>query len=69
MNKYTHVKESTKQLRREQERALNIKRVANHKTVERLFGFFFPSFGSSLGVSYDGANGFITKTNRAQSVL
>jgi len=43
------------------------KRVAaNFKTLERIFGEFFPSFGSSLGTSYDQTS--ISKTNRNPSI-
>jgi hypothetical protein len=69
MNKYTHVKESTKPLLKKQQRGLDRRTITNHKTVERMFGHFFPLFGSSLGVSYDGVNGYIIKVDRAPSVL
>jgi len=69
MNKYTHVKEGTHTLSKKQQRIIDSRITENQKTVERMFGHFFPEFGAALGVSYDGANGFITKINRARSVL
>jgi hypothetical protein len=66
MRKYKNGK--TKPLRTEQQRALDIRKSANHTTVERQFGADFPKFGASLGTAYDSANGIISKTNRAESV-
>ena len=68
MNKYTHAKESTKELRMEQKRALDIRKIANQTTVERQLGHFYPKFGSALGTGYDGTTGVVQKTNRAGSV-
>lgn len=68
MNKYTHSKESTKELRMEQKRALDIRKIAKQTTVERQFGHFHPKFGSALGASYDGSTGVISKTKRSESV-
>jgi len=69
MNKYTHVKEGTYTLSKKQQRIISSRIIENQKTVERMFGYFFPNFGASLGVSFDGINGFISKVNRAKSVL
>ena len=66
MNKYKNGK--TKPLRTEQQRALDIRKSANHTTVERQFGADFPKFGASLGAAYDSAKGVISKTKRAESV-
>ena len=68
MKKYTHSKESTKPLLKKHQRALDIRKIDNHTTVERQLGHFHPKFGSSLGVAYDGATGVIAKTKRAESV-
>ena len=69
MNKYTHIKESTKPLLKKQQRGLDRRIIANQKNVERLFGHFFPVFGSTLGASYNGTTGSITKVNLVPSVL
>ena len=66
MNKYKNGK--TKPLRAEQQRALDLRKSGNQKTVERMFGADFPKFGASLGTGFDSANGIVSKTNRAQSV-
>jgi hypothetical protein len=68
MKKYVHSKESTKELRMEQKRALDIRKIANQTTVERQLGHFHPKFGSALGTGYDGSTGVISKTRRAESV-
>ena len=66
MRKYKNGK--TKEPRIEQTRAIERRTSANHETVEQQFGSGFPKFGSSLGVSFDGAAGKISKTKRAKSV-
>jgi len=68
MKKYVHAKESTKELRLEQKRALDIRKIDNQTTVERQLGHFHPKCGSSLGTGYDGATGVVSKTKRAESV-
>ena len=73
MNKYTHAKESTKELRMEQKKALDIRKSSDEAdslviTVERVFGFFAPKFGGSLGSTYNRATGAIGKNKRAQAV-
>lgn len=68
MKKYTHSKESTKPLLKKHQRALDIRKIDNHTTVERQFGHFHPKFGSALGTGYDGTTGVVQKTNRAGSV-
>lgn len=50
------------------QRDAEARKAANHQTVERAFGEFFPQFGSSLGVSYDKSTGLIEKLNLARSV-
>jgi len=45
-----------------------IRKIANHRTVERQFGYFRPKFGSTLGVDYDGSTGAISKVRRYNSV-
>ena len=67
MKKYVHSKESTKELSTKQKRALDIRKIANHTTVERQLGHFHPKFGSALGTGYDGATGVVQKTKRAGS--
>ena len=69
MNKYTHIKTSTNPLTKKKQRNLDRRKIANHTTVERLFGHFFPVFGSTLGASYNGSTGAITKVNLVPSVL
>lgn len=69
MNKYTHVKEGTYTPSKKQQRIISSRIIENQKTVELMFGPFFPMFGAALGVSYDGVNGFVSKANRARSVL
>jgi hypothetical protein len=49
-------------------RAKEIRKAENHETVERVFGEFFPEFGSSLGVSYDKDTGDVTKAGRTPSI-
>lgn len=66
MNKYKNGK--TKELRFEQKRAIERRTNAKHETVEQMFGSGYPKFGASLGTSFDGANGVISKVNRAKSV-
>ena len=68
MNKYIHVKDSTDRLSKKQQRIIDSRTTEKQETVERMFGHFFPQFGSVLGVSFDGVNGFISKVNRASSV-
>ena len=68
MNKYTHSKESIKPLRAEQKRTLDIRKIVNQTTVERIYGFFTPKFGGSLGSTYNSATGAIGKNKRAQAV-
>ena len=73
MKKYTHSKESTKELRLEQKRALDIRKSSDEDdslviTVERAFGFFTPKFGGSLGSTYNRATGAIGKNYRAKAV-
>lgn len=66
MNKYKNGK--TKELRHEQKRAIERRTNAKHETVEQMFGSGYPKFGASLGTAFDGANGVISKVNRAKSV-
>lgn len=66
MRKYKNGK--TKQPRIEQTRAIERRTNANHETVEQQFGSGYPKFGASLGVSFDGSAGKISKTKRAESV-
>ena len=66
-NKYSHSK--TKPLRAEQQRALDIRKIANQTTTERTFGTHSPKFGMTLGASYNGTTGVIAKVNRALPVL
>lgn len=66
MNKYKNGK--TKELRHEQKRAIERRTTAKHETVEKMFGAGYPKFGASLGTSFDGASGTISKVNRAKSV-
>ena len=73
MNKYTHAKESTKELSTKQKKALDIRKSSDEAgslviTVERAFGFFTPKFGGSLGSTYNRATGAISKNKRAQAV-
>lgn len=73
MKKYVHSKESTKPLRAEQKRALDIRKSSDEvdslvKTVERQFGFFTPKFGGAWGSSYNRTTGAISKNYRAKAV-
>ena len=58
----------TKELRHEQKRAIERRTTAKHETVEQMFGAGYPKFGASLGTSFDGVNGVISKVNRARSI-
>lgn len=66
MRKYKNGK--TKEPRIEQTRAIERRTNANHETVEQQFGSGYPKFGASLGVSFNGSAGKISKTKRAESV-
>ena len=69
--KYTHAKESTKPLRAEQIRELNLRKVgagSTVKSVELIYGEQHPLFGGSYGAQYDRTTGKISKTYRAQSI-
>ena len=71
MKKYAHSKKSTKPLRAEQIRELNLRKVgpgSTVKSVELLYGESHPQFGGSYGAQYDKATGKISKTYRAQSI-
>ena len=74
MKKYTHSKESTKELRTEQKRALDMRKSSEEVdslviTVERQFGSSHPKFGASLGSSYNKSTGAISKVNRSESII
>jgi len=66
MRKYKNGK--TKEPRIEQTRAIERRISAKHETVEQQFGSGYPKFGASLGVSFDGIAGKISKVKRAESV-
>jgi hypothetical protein len=73
MKKYTHAKESTKQLSTKQQKALDIRKASDEAgslvvTVERQFGFFTPEFGGAWGSSYNRVTGAISKNYRAKAV-
>jgi|FLMP01.1.fsa_nt_emb hypothetical protein len=71
MKKYVHAKESTKPLRAEQIRELNLRKVgagSSVKTAEFIYGEKHPLFGGSLGAQYDKDSGAISKNYRAQSI-
>jgi len=71
MKKYVHAKESTKPLRAEQIRELNLRKVgagSTVKSVELIYGEKHPLFGGSLGAQYDKNSGEISKNHRAQSI-
>lgn len=71
MKKYTHAKESTKPLRAEQIRELNLRKVgagSTVKSVELMYGEKHPLFGGSYGAQYDKTTGEISKNYRAQSI-
>lgn len=71
MKKYVHAKESTKPLRAEQIRELNLRKVgagSTVKSVELIYGEKHPLFGGSLGAQYDKNSGEISKNYRAQSI-
>jgi len=79
MNKYNHSKQPTSQKAKTRpdgsaRRSLlqlsrDRKKAANHTTVERIYGFFTPKFGGSLGTTYLSGLGLYAKDNRAQSVI
>ena len=64
--KYEHSK--VKPLTTKQKRAKDRRTIEHQENVERIYGFFNPLFGGSLGVTYDGVNGLIIKKNRACTV-
>lgn len=78
MNKYTHSKPSSflKVKTRRSGKAhipyklssIEKRKEENQKTLERIFGFNWPIFGSTLGVTFDSQNGITSKTYRAESV-
>ena len=79
MNKYTHSKQPSSQkakarrdgsvFKSKVQRAMDRMKIANHKTVERMFGAFTPLFGGSLGATYLGNQGLVAKVNRAPAVV
>ena len=74
MSKYIHSKTpSSTIIKTRRDGSVNIPRglstehkrkAENHITVERMFGEFFPEFGSSLGVVYSSYTGSISKNHR-----
>lgn len=76
--KYSHSKPATSQIAKTRPDGttrlsiakirVNRRKVANHKTTERMYGHFYPLFGGALGASYNKTTGVIDSTDRAAAV-
>ena len=73
MKKYTHSKEGTKRLLKKHQRSLDMRKASDQAdslvvTIEKIYGFFTPDFGGSLGANYSKTTGLISKNHRASAV-
>lgn len=66
--KYSHSKSQKPDQLSKVSKAISPRKVASHKTVERVYGHFHGLFGASLGSSYNKSTGKISKTHRADSI-